>query len=111
VIKYLYGGTFEGYFASQAQRRGFGRYTWPDGDYFEGEWFGGRNGTGLLFTKDGKTYLQSWKESVDIDYSPRPPPKFPEDPGMSVAVDPKLLTPTPKPKSLLKRLYDRFVDS
>jgi len=78
IYLYANGGRFEGCYMND-ERHGPGAYIWPDGDRFEGKWkAGGRNGRGVLITKNGTRIEQEWNESPYVNYSETLPAKFPQ---------------------------------
>ncbi len=49
------------------RRFGHGRWEWPDGSMFEGEWDGDKNGPGTFTTGEGFTFSGVWKNGkVDM---------------------------------------------
>ncbi|PRP79093.1 hypothetical protein PROFUN_13155 [Planoprotostelium fungivorum] len=77
---YRNGGSFIGTFERDT-RTGPGKLLWPDGDVFEGNWKEGRRvGTGVLITRDGKKFDQTWDET-EANYSVSLPAKHPEGYG------------------------------
>ena len=52
------------------ERHGRGRYTYVNGDVYDGEWRGGRkHGTGTYtFTRTGSHYYGQWKNGRQLGY-------------------------------------------
>jgi len=74
---YRNGGAFIGTFDRDV-RSGPGRFCWPDGDVYEGMWKDGcRFGPGVLTTRDGSRYEQTWDET-EANYSLALPEKHQE---------------------------------
>ena len=47
----------------QGKRNGKGRYTYPKGGYYEGEWENGKyNGHGTHVDAKGRVYVGSWND-------------------------------------------------
>ena len=45
--------------------QGFGKYSWPDGKTYEGQWKSNKmHGEGLLLWKDGKSYKGSFENDM-----------------------------------------------
>lgn len=57
---------------------GPGKFSWKDGDVFEGYWKrGSRCGKGTLFKADGSSEEQEWFEPPEANYAIKEPPKYP----------------------------------
>jgi hypothetical protein len=48
---------------------GEGEYTWSDGRYYKGEWFGSKmNGKGIFTWPEGKKYIGISIKSIKLRY-------------------------------------------
>ena len=51
------GSVYRGDYCDKKKRHGFGRLTWKDGSYYEGEWKNDKaEGFGILMHSDGDIY-------------------------------------------------------
>lgn len=62
-IRYVSGAVYIG--EIQHQRHGKGKYVWPDGEYYEGEWANGvRHGKGKYNYTNGSVYIGDFTEDT-----------------------------------------------
>jgi hypothetical protein len=55
------GSVYKGDYREKTKRHGFGRLTWKDGSYYEGEWKCDKaHGFGILMHSDGDIYKGEW---------------------------------------------------
>ena len=65
LIEYSNGGVYDGHLSLSGKRHGTGRYTWPNGDVYDGEWADGvQSGAGVKTYCNGDQYTGEWSDGL-----------------------------------------------